>query len=129
MEYAAVLIICARRKLYVRSPCLFTGFTRVYMFHRSNALSFVRKYGLEFFQPLAAPPTHQKPRPTDTIEPSYGVRAVPCAETRKQYKCTRRGAGVAREPSGTTSITEHKERAQTEAVEPSYGGTRRVNRK
>ncbi len=40
-----------------------------------NALSFVRKYGLEFFQPLAAPPTYQKPRLTDTIEPSYGHRA------------------------------------------------------
>ena len=49
-----------------------------------NALSFVRKYGLEFFQPLAAPPTYQKPRPTDTIEPSYGHRAVLYAETRKQ---------------------------------------------
>ena len=51
-------------------------------------------------------------------------RVVPCAETRKQPKCTRRGDGVAHEPSGTTAITEHKEPAEKEAIEPSYDGTR-----
>ena len=49
------MLIMYSQKLYVRSPCLFTAFARVYMSHRSNALSLVRKYGLEFFQPLAAP--------------------------------------------------------------------------
>ena len=87
----------------------------------TNALRIVRKYVLEFFQPLAAPPTYQKQRPTDTIEPSYGHRAVSSAETRKQPKCTRRGDGVARGTQEATAIPEDKERAQTEATGPSYG--------
>ena len=63
-ERAALLTICTRRKLYVRNPCLFMGFARVYMFHRSNALRIVRKYVLEFFQPLAAPQPTKKPKTT-----------------------------------------------------------------
>ena len=69
-------------------------------------------------------PKNQQRAQTATMGPSYGHRAASCAETRKQPKCTRRGAGVAREPSRTAATPEHKERAQTEATEPSYGGTR-----
>ena len=97
------------------------GFARVYTFHRSNALSFVRKYGLEFFQPLAAP----QPTKNHVQRLRWGqvmdTARVSSPETRKQPKGTSGGAGVAREPSGTTAITEHKEPAEKEVMEPSYG--------
>ena len=47
--------LCTRRNYTVRPRCLFHLLPRVYLCHAQNALSFVRKYGLEFFQPLAAP--------------------------------------------------------------------------
>ena len=116
----------------------------------TNALRSVRKYDLEFFQPLAAPrtttnppnnpnaskrgargtqkttrvQTHQQRAPTKSIGPSYGHRWVSHAETRKQPNLRRRGDGVARGTPGTTATSENKERGKTETIQPSYGGTR-----
>ena len=113
----------------------------------TNALRSVRKYDLEFFQPLAAPRTttnppnnpnaskrgargtqkttrirtHQQRAPTKAIGPSYGQTRVSCAETRKQPKCTRRGDGVTRGTQETTRIPKRQQRGKTEAMEPSYG--------
>ena len=86
-----------------------------------NALRIVRKYVLEFFQPLAAPhPTKNHVQRIRLIQ-VMDKRAIPRAETRKQPKCTRRGAGVTRGTSGTTAAPENKERGKTEATEPNAG--------
>jgi len=116
----------------------------------TNALRSVRKYDLEFFQPLAAPRTttnppnnpnasksgargtqkttrirtHQQRAPRATMGPSYGHRAVSRAETRKQPKCTRRGYGVASGTQEATGILKRQQRGKKEVIQPSYGGTR-----
>ena len=138
----------------------------------TNALRIVRKYVLEFFQPLAAPPNNQKTnnelkrlqwgqvmdtaryrarrRGNNKIAPTRRRRrsrtvwdhgdsgtqrmssiggdsaelrrnAGQRTRKRKQPKGTRRGAGVTRGTSGTTSTPGHKERGKTEATEPNAG--------
>ena len=47
--------LCTRRNYTYEIRVFSWVLLEFYTFHRSNALSLVRKYGLEFFQPLAAP--------------------------------------------------------------------------
>ena len=82
------MLIMYSQKLYRASTVSVSLASTSLLVPAQNALRIVRKYVLEFFQPLAAPPTYQKPRPTDKTELSYGHRAVSRAETRKQQNCT-----------------------------------------
>ena len=101
----------------------------------TNALRSVRKYDLEFFQPLAAPPNNHKTskllkrvqtwrsrdagdngdskKPTTSSNGYNGAKLwTPRDTARGDAETTKlhlRGDGVAREPSGTTATPEHKE--------------------
>ena len=119
-----MLTICTRRKLYVRNPCLFHGFCASLHVPSQQCTEFCTQVRTRIFSAACGAPTHQKPRPTATMGPSYGHRAVSCAETRKQPNGRRRGDGVFRGTQETTGIQKRRQRGKTEANEPSYGGTR-----
>ena len=65
----------------------------------TNALRSVRKYGLEFFQPLAAPPKTTTNHPNLPNASKYGIRGTHL----------------------TTEIPKYQQRAPTATMGPSYG--------
>ena len=115
-----------------------------------NALRIVRKYVLEFFQPLAAPPNNRKsPKPTQRIqtrrsrdaEDHEGSNAPTTSSNEVDRAKLWTPLGIARGDAEAVKLTQtrrwrsarnagdhsdfrNKERGKTEAMDPSYSRTR-----